>query len=46
MSWKRYELLKSRIKVSDINNNDEYKDVPGDWHFKLSLLDKRFIKRF
>jgi hypothetical protein len=46
MSWSRYELLKSRIKVSDIDVDDEHKDVPGDWHFKLSPLDERFMKRF
>jgi hypothetical protein len=38
--------LKSRIKVLDINVDNEYKDVPGDWHFKLSPLNERFIKRF
>jgi hypothetical protein len=46
MTWKRYELLKSRIKVSDIDVDDEHKDVPGDWHFKVSPLDERLMKRF
>jgi len=46
MTWKRYEHLKSMIKVSDINEDRKYADVPGDWHFKISPLDERLINRF
>ena len=30
MKWYRYEHLKSIIKVSDIDKDDKYADVPGD----------------
>jgi hypothetical protein len=46
MLWKRYKLLKSRIKVLNVDIDDEYKDVLGDWHFKLSPLNERLMKRF
>jgi Transposase IS4 len=46
MSWSRYELLKARLKVSDIDDDDKHADVPGDWHFKISPLDERLMERF
>jgi len=38
--------LKSIIKVSDIDQDNEYVDVLGDWHFRLSLFDNRLMERF
>jgi len=46
MPWKRYEHLKSIIKVSDINQDRQHADIPGDWHFKISPLDERLMSRF
>ncbi len=46
MKWKRYEHLKSMIKVSDIDQDREHADVPGDWHFKVSPLNTRLMERF
>ncbi len=34
------------IKVSDIDQDREHADVPGDWHFKVSPLDTRLMERF
>ena len=34
------------IKVSDINQDNEYKDIPGNWHFKVSPLDSILMERF
>jgi hypothetical protein len=34
------------IKVSDIGQDREHADIPGDWHFKVSLLDSRLMERF
>jgi hypothetical protein len=34
------------IKVSDIDQDDEHADVPGDWHFKISPLDSILMERF
>jgi hypothetical protein len=46
MTWKRYQHLKTMIKVSDVDQDDEHKDVPGDWHFKVSPLDSILMERF
>jgi hypothetical protein len=34
------------IKVSNINQDNEHVDVPGDWHFKVSPLNSILIERF
>ena len=34
------------IKLSDINQDNKYKDIPGDWHFKVLLLDFILIEYF
>jgi hypothetical protein len=46
ITWKRYEHMKTIFKVSNINQDREHADVPGDWHFKLSPLDNHLQERF
>jgi hypothetical protein len=36
----------TNIKLSDVNQDDEYKDIPGDWHFKILPLNSILIERF
>jgi hypothetical protein len=38
--------MKTGFKVSDIDQDREHADVPGDWHFKLSPLDNHLQERF
>ena len=46
IKWVRYKHMKSIFKVSDIDDDLEHKDTPGDWHFKLSPLDTHLQEQF
>jgi hypothetical protein len=34
------------FKISDVAINEEYTNVPGDWHWKMAPLDDRLRQRF
>ena len=46
MKWERYKQIKKMFKISDIDTDREHSDVAGDWHYKLSPLDKHLQTRF
>lgn len=46
MSWPRYRHLRIVFKISDLDDDREHEDVPGDWNFKLSPLDTHLIERW
>lgn len=43
---KRYKHLKTIIKVSNIEQDDEHANTPGNQHFKISPLNSILIERF